>query len=82
MRAVLAELIGTFTLVFVGTATAVFAGSGILAPTIHETGEIASARRGLTGQPRGLTLQASAERDLPWLPDTFENKFRTRLERI
>ena len=47
MKADLAELIGTFTLVFVGTATAVFAGSGILAPTIHETGEIASARRGL-----------------------------------
>ncbi len=47
MKADLAELIGTFTLVFVGTATAVFAGSGILAPTIHETGEKASARRGL-----------------------------------
>ena len=30
MKAALAELIGTFTLVFVGTATAVFAGSGIL----------------------------------------------------
>jgi len=27
MKATLAELIGTFTLVFVGTATAVFAGS-------------------------------------------------------
>jgi len=47
MKADLAEFIGTFTLVFVGTATAVFAGSGILVPTIHETGEIASARRGL-----------------------------------
>ena len=32
MKAALAELIGTFTLVFVGTATAVFAGSGILGP--------------------------------------------------
>ena len=47
MKAALAELIGTFTLDFVGTATAVFAGSGILARTIHETGEIASGRRGL-----------------------------------
>ena len=47
MKAALAELIDTFTAVFVGTATAVFAGSGILARTIHETGEIASARRGL-----------------------------------
>jgi len=32
MKATLAELIGTFTLVFIGTATAVFAGSGILGP--------------------------------------------------
>lgn len=32
IKAVLAELIGTFTLVFMGTATAVFAGSGILGP--------------------------------------------------
>jgi aquaporin Z len=30
MKAAFAELTGTFTLVFVGTATAVFAGSGIL----------------------------------------------------
>jgi len=30
MKATIGELIGTFTLVFVGTATAVFAGSGIL----------------------------------------------------
>ena len=30
MKAAIGELIGTFTLVFVGTATAVFAGSGIL----------------------------------------------------
>jgi glycerol uptake facilitator-like aquaporin len=50
MKAVLAELIGTFTLVFVGTATAVFAGSGILARSNYETGEIASAMRGLTDQ--------------------------------
>lgn len=32
MKAVTAELIGTFVLVFIGTATAVFAGSGILGP--------------------------------------------------
>ncbi len=32
MKAALAELIGTFKLVFVVTATAVFAGSGILGP--------------------------------------------------
>lgn len=31
-KAVTAELIGTFVLVFIGTATAVFAGSGILGP--------------------------------------------------
>ena len=49
MKAALAELIGTFTLILVGTATAVLAGSGILARTIHETGEIASGRRGLSG---------------------------------
>ena len=30
MKATIGELIGTFTLVFVGTATAVFAGSGVL----------------------------------------------------
>ncbi len=30
MKAITAELIGTFTLVFIGTATAVFAGSGVL----------------------------------------------------
>ncbi len=47
MKAALAELIGTFTLVLVGTATAVLAGSGTLARNIHETGEIASGRRGL-----------------------------------
>jgi hypothetical protein len=48
-EAILAELINTFTLVLVGTATAVLAGSGTLARNIHETGEIASGRRGLTG---------------------------------
>lgn len=32
MKAVTAELIGTFVLVFIGTATAVFAGSGISGP--------------------------------------------------
>jgi len=32
IKAAAAELIGTFTLVFIGTATAVFAGSGILGP--------------------------------------------------
>ena len=32
LKAALAELIGTFTLVFIGTATAVLAGSGILGP--------------------------------------------------
>lgn len=32
MKAAAAELVGTFTLVFIGTATAVFAGSGILGP--------------------------------------------------
>jgi hypothetical protein len=49
-EAALAELIGTIPLVFVGTATAVFAGAGILARSNYETGEIASARRGLTDQ--------------------------------
>ena len=49
MKAALAELISAFTLVLVGTATAVLAGSGTLARNIHETGEIASGRRGLTG---------------------------------
>ncbi|MFB3101504.1 MAG: aquaporin, partial [Gammaproteobacteria bacterium] len=33
IKAAVAELIGTFTLVFIGTATAVFAGSGILGPS-------------------------------------------------
>lgn len=33
MKAAAAELVGTFTLVFIGTATAVFAGSGILGPS-------------------------------------------------
>ena len=32
LKAALAELIGTFTLVFIGTTTAVFAGSGLLGP--------------------------------------------------
>jgi len=49
MKAALAELIGTFTLVLVGTATAVLAGSGILARNIHETSKIAFGRKGLMG---------------------------------
>jgi len=45
MKAALVEVIGTLTLVFFGTATAVFAASGN-PRTIHETGEIATGRRG------------------------------------